>query len=283
MGRPHQIGHRGHAYSICWHAGPEGPQTCCTISEYAGPCSSYRRTSWILPGSIRPGPRATPRELVNYWSQVPMGDWPRGMRNNMGQLPDPNNPGELGSPDTDDVMAQRILSDAMPPRRHRDTSTKIARLRYSNMFVNLFSIPGLYRAIISHLGAPLGHRIRDGFPFDTRNMDLSHVALWLHDHGLSPDSLELRQIETWALRVRAISDHRSEDGNWSSFPCNLEDVETGMFEQLNSMTLTSRTHREYPLLLSLLEYCCRTIRGNRSSTRRSRPDLHGCQRERRSV
>jgi len=105
------------------------------------------------------------------------------------------------------------------------------------MFVNLFSIPGLYRAIISHLGAPLGHRIRDGFPFDTRNMDLSHVALWLHDHGLSPDSLELRQIETWALRVRAISDHRSEDGNWSSFPCNLEDVETGMFEQLNSMTL----------------------------------------------
>jgi hypothetical protein len=38
-----------------------------------------------------------------------MGNWPRGMHNNMGQLPDPNNPKELGSPDPDDVMAQWIL------------------------------------------------------------------------------------------------------------------------------------------------------------------------------
>jgi hypothetical protein len=190
------------------------------------------------PGSNRPGPQATPQELLNYWSQVPMGDWPRGMRNHMGQLPDPSKPGELGSPDTDDMMAQRVLSDTMPPRRHRDTSTKIARLRYSNMFINLFSIQGLYRAIISRIGAPLGHRPRDGFLFDTRNMDLSHVALWLHDHGLSPASLEVRQLETWASRVRAISDHRAEDGNWSSFPCSLENVETDMFEVLNSLALS---------------------------------------------
>jgi hypothetical protein len=158
------------------------------------------------------------------------------MRDDAGRIPDPGNQ-NLGKPDSDDVMAQRILSDTMPPRRHRDTSTKVARLHYSNMFINLFSIPGLYRTLTTRLGAPLGHRIRDGFPFDTRNMDLIHVAIWLHDHGISSTALEVRQLETWASRVRAISDHRSEDGNWPSFPVNLEQVETESFELLNSLTL----------------------------------------------
>jgi len=93
-----------------------------------------------------------------------------------------------------------------------------------NLFINLFSIPGLYRHIIGQAGFPLGNRRRERFPFDTHNMDLLHVAIWLHDHGLSPDDLQIGDIEQWAHLVRGLppdNEQQDVDGNWELSPRNI--------------------------------------------------------------
>jgi hypothetical protein len=135
-------------------------------------------------------------------------------------------------------MAQQILSDTMPHCRHQDSSTKITRGRYGSLFIELFSIPGLYREITTRLGAALGNRIRDGYPFNTRNMEIFHVAIWLHDHGLSPSSTEVRQLKTWALHVRAINETHSEDGNWPLFPRSLAIFVADHQQQLSVLPLS---------------------------------------------
>src|ERR1700685_1233197 len=79
-----------------------------------------------------------------------------------------------------------------------------SRCTWLNLFINLFSIPGLYHHIIGQAGFPLGNCRRERFPFDTRNMDILHVAIWLHDHGLLPDDVQIGDIEQWARLVRGL-------------------------------------------------------------------------------
>jgi hypothetical protein len=165
-----------------------------------------------------------------------------GIRMESGHYPDSNNPDVLALPDGDDVLAQRILLDTKPPRRHKDASTKIARANYSRRFIDLFSIPGLYRAIITRFGAPTGRRTRDGFPFDTRNLDMFQVAIWLHDHGLATGQNSVQGLEAWAVRARLLQEARADNGDWSQYPRNISEVVTSPDEHLDNL----RTSFAYP-------------------------------------
>jgi hypothetical protein len=101
----------------------------------------------------------------------------------------------------------------------------MARRTWNDMFVLLFSIPGLYRAIIRRTGFPLGNRTREHFPFDTRNMDIVHVAVWVHDHGLDVSDPQVGDIEHWAQYVRLDSGNpRDSDGHWLDGPRDLHEV-----------------------------------------------------------
>jgi len=188
---------------------PEGPQTCCTISEYAGPAprtDAPRGPPRIHSTRTSCDSQGTSKLLVSSTN----GGLAQGMRNNMVSYLTLITLGNL-------EPRHRRRDGAADPvghhatRRHRDTSTKIARLRYSNMsltFSRYLDVSSYYFSS----RCSVGHRIRDGFPFDTRNMDLSHVALWLHDHGLSLTLSSCGKLNV-GVAIRAISDHRSEDGN----------------------------------------------------------------------
>ena len=55
-------------------------------------------------------------------------------------------------------------------------------------------------------------------------MDILHVAIWLHDHGLSPDDLQIGDIEQWARVVQGLppdNEQQDVDGNWGLSPCNI--------------------------------------------------------------
>jgi hypothetical protein len=78
----------------------------------------------------------------------------------------------------------------------------MAHRTWNDMFVLLFSILGLYRTIIRRTGFPLGNRTQEHFHFDTRNMDIVHVAVWVHDHRLDVSDLQVGDIEHWAQYVR---------------------------------------------------------------------------------
>ena len=176
-------------------------------------------------------PHDPPQSVGNDWATTPVGSWPLGMRIDVpGSVP--RNPTSeertssiLARPHLPDVEAVRWRVELSPFRRHHESSTRMARRTWNDMFVLLFSIPGLYRAIIRRTGFPLGNRTREHFPFDTRNMDIVHVAVWVHDHGLDVSDPQVGDIEHWAQYVRLDSGNpRDSDGHWLDGPRDLHEV-----------------------------------------------------------
>ena len=86
----------------------------------------------------------------------------------------------------------------------------------------------------------MGNRRRERFPFDTRNMDFIHVAIWLHDHGLSPHNPQVEDIKQWACLVRETplsNEQMDEDGDWNTSLRNLQGVLDEYSRQLTNIQL----------------------------------------------
>lgn len=224
---------------------PAGPSSSSTTANTAAepvvrlPQSTSASSS---NSNRRPGPSATNEQLVHWWSKRPVPHWPQGLRLYNGDFP-PDSAFGCSRPLKDDVAAMRYLWETNPARRHQENATKQSRRAWHNAFVSLFSTWGLYKEIVSRLGAPMGHRIRAPFPFDTRNLELHHVAAWLHDHGLDPSSTTSEGIQDWAHAARARHERtRPADGAWVAPP---HDVES--WRQQNDSTLAGlATHFAYP-------------------------------------
>jgi hypothetical protein len=205
------------------------------------PSTSSSGNTAARPPRTRPGPEASLKELVKWWSGVRVPNWPEGMKLFNHEVP---TDGMLGNstPDKDDVAAMRFLLETNPPRRHQDASTKLARLRYRTLFIQLFSVYGLYPEYVTRMGSTRGDRPRAPFPFDTRNMELYHIALWLFDHGLDPASDEAENIERWAVEVRSRSETHDADGIWECFPRGLKIVREAQQLLMDNL----RIHFAYP-------------------------------------
>ena len=191
-----------------------------------------------LPGAITPrgdrdgtNPHDPPQSVGNDWASTLIGSWPIGMRIDIpGSVPrnptdEERSSSQLGRPHLLDVEAVQWRVKLSPFRRHHQTSTRVARHTWNDLFVLLFSFPGLYSAIIKRTGFPLGNRTREHFPFDTRNLDIVHVAVWIHDHGLDVSNPQVEDIERWAQYVRTDGGVlRGPDGHWSAGPPSLQAV-----------------------------------------------------------
>jgi hypothetical protein len=107
------------------------------------------------------------------------------------------------------------------------------------MFVLLFSFPGLYRAMIRRTGFPLGNRTRKHFPFDTHNMDIMHVAILIHNHGLDVSDPQVGDIERWAQYVRSDGGSPCDsDGHWLDGPWDLHKIIVAHEGILRDVTIT---------------------------------------------
>lgn len=231
----------------------------------AGPAPTTAATTAVATptATTRPvmGPSNSLEELVAHWRRVRIPSWPRGLRLSMDRYPGTNDLG-YADPHPDDLWAIRFLLETQPVRRHQDNATKIARNIYRQMFLELFSIQGLYAEIITRSRAPLGTRPREGFPFDTRNMEIHHVAFWLHDHGLAPHLPDVGNIERWASVERSrAGESRLGNGDWTLRPQSAAtylDEHQGMFGNLSrdfaypALTLTVGTRHYRTALESLV-------------------------------
>jgi hypothetical protein len=171
-------------------------------------------------------PRDPPQAVGRDWAQTPVRNWPFGMR--VSGSSGPRNPtdaelaGASATPHLPDVEVIRWISELSPFRRRGVLSTRVARRAWYAMCVDLFSVPGLYRALVHRGGFSLGNRRRERFPFDTRNVDFMQVATWFHDHGLNAADPTVAEIERWAKLLRGNSGGiLDEDGNWNAEPYNI--------------------------------------------------------------
>ena len=210
--------------------------------------------SLALPGSLQrvfasdtSNPRDPPQSVGRDWAATPVAHWPLGLRvSGANGLPrDPTDAeiaGEPATPHLPDVETMRWISELSPFRRRADSSTRAARRAWYNTCIRLFSVKGLYSALIERLGFPLGNRRRERFPFDTRNVDIYQVAVWFHDHGLYKRQPELQDIERWARLVRGLDgDTVDPEGTWNTFPQSVSTVLEG-----NPVLINASRDFQYP-------------------------------------
>jgi len=61
-----------------------------------------------------------------------------------------------------------------------------------------------------------------------QNLDVFHITLWFHDHGLYPQHPELQEIEWWARLVQGMDgDIIDLEGNWGTNPRNIASMLEG--------------------------------------------------------
>lgn len=185
-------------------------------------------------------------DQVSFWRSQPVQNWPAGMRLASGDLPSASMSTSVGMDAHEtDVRAHALRLDTSPFRRHSSAATNIARRNYYRQFVSLFSIPGLYAQILTEIGVRRGERRVEAFPFATDNLDVFHVAAWLHDHGISPVDPLINILEEWGPtnRARIFDETRSDETGWPSFPRTFASV---VDERPDVRTL--RTTFRYPPL-----------------------------------
>jgi hypothetical protein len=132
------------------------PQT--TISRNLSPAPAFRCL-------VSQNPQNPPQSVGRDWAQTPVSNWPFGMQVSGTSGPrDPTDAelaGAPASPHLPDVEVIRWISKLSPFHRQAVLSTRIARRTWYEMSINLFSVQGLYRALVNHGGFPLGNHCRE--------------------------------------------------------------------------------------------------------------------------
>lgn len=107
---------------------------------------------------------------------------------------------------------------------------------------------GLYNSITAEIGIRRGKRRVEAFPFVTDNLDVIHVAGWLHDHGISSTDPIITLLEDWAPPncSRIFNETLSNETSWPSFPCTL----TSVVEEQTDVCTLHTTFRYPPLPVS---------------------------------
>jgi hypothetical protein len=125
--------------------------------------------SLTLPGSLQrvfatdtSNPCDPPQAVGCDWAATPVALWPLGLRvfGANGILREPTGAeiaGEPASPFLPDVEMMQWISELSPFCQRMDTSTRAARYAWYNICICLFSVKGLYAALIEHLGFPMGN------------------------------------------------------------------------------------------------------------------------------
>jgi hypothetical protein len=111
-------------------------------------------------------PGDPPQAVGRDWAVTPVARWPLGLRV-LGTNGNPREPsaakitGEPAAPFLPDVEMLQWISKLSPFRCCQDSAMRNARRTWYNGCINLFSVPGLYVALIRRVGFPLGNHCRE--------------------------------------------------------------------------------------------------------------------------
>ncbi|KAJ7258332.1 hypothetical protein C8J57DRAFT_1516230 [Mycena rebaudengoi] len=95
-----------------------------------------------------------------------------------------------------------------------------------DMFITMFSVPGMYARIVELGGYPLDSMPLAHYPRLTDNITMPQVAAYVASHGISPETPAVATIESFAIsRRNAIAGNSQlDDTDWVGFPRSLADI-----------------------------------------------------------
>ncbi|KAJ7222697.1 hypothetical protein C8J57DRAFT_1253646 [Mycena rebaudengoi] len=172
-------------------------------------------TEWMkLPNSI-----TSFYAVLHYYVFLATADWVSGLRNMMRQIPVVRH----DTPLTDDVLAYHTML-AMAPVNRRGVPHQFRR--FFDTAILMFSIPGLFNAIILAGGYPAAVLALAHYPFLTDNIVMAQVASWFVQHGITTGSPDVLILESFArARRNSKADNADlENTAWLTPPRTIEEA-----------------------------------------------------------
>ncbi|KAJ7086895.1 hypothetical protein B0H15DRAFT_801516 [Mycena belliarum] len=169
----------------------------------------------------RPGMKSSLLKAKKWYTNVPTGHWPKGMRVSHWELPSST----TAVPCDADVRAWFTLNALMPQRGPGGTS--IHRARFLDAATRLLSVHGAFHRYAQFGQYVVAHFPFEHYPFDATNISFAQIVAWLVQHGIESQSESVAILESFARarrnHIAGVADVNTlefADG----FPCSLNDV-----------------------------------------------------------
>ncbi|KAJ7281699.1 hypothetical protein C8J57DRAFT_1219534 [Mycena rebaudengoi] len=160
-----------------------------------------------------PNSRAMLLATLHYYAFVPSEKWATGIRNLQGQLPSTSD-----TPNCDDILAYHTML-ALSPSNRRDVPYQFRG--FFNPAILMFSIPGLFAAIVNTGRYPARLLAYTHYPFLMENANMAH-------RGIMLDSTDVLKLESFACsRRNAKSNIKDLDNSvWTTAPRTVAEAFT---------------------------------------------------------
>ncbi|KAJ7236136.1 hypothetical protein C8J57DRAFT_1530240 [Mycena rebaudengoi] len=167
-----------------------------------------------LPNSV-----ASLYAVLHYYTFLATSGWVLGLRNMMRRMPIALN----DMPLNDDVLAYHTIL-AMSPINRRNIPHQFRR--FFDTVIMMFSIPGLFDAIIVAGGYPAAVLALAHYLFLTDNIVMGQVAAWFMQHGIVLGSTDVHILESFVRARRNVKADIPdlENSTWNEAPRSIEEA-----------------------------------------------------------
>lgn len=130
------------------------------------------------------------------------GEWPPGIHANIDGHRVAISAELLGTVQTpwaDDVHACEVFDSLAPALVEGDPSSIARREAFRHTGVRLWAVLDYVMILYGRIGAPMGDRPVEPFPFEFEDYNMVHVAAWFHDHGIELESETASNLHQYAV------------------------------------------------------------------------------------
>ncbi|KAF7966959.1 hypothetical protein HWV62_36328, partial [Athelia sp. TMB] len=129
-------------------------------------------------------------------------DWPPGIRADIDGQPVTISADMLRVPHTpyaDDVHAWEVMNSLAPALDEHDPTSTERRDEFIRLAIRVWSVPDYVMVLYGLMGAPMGERPVEHYPFEMDPYNTVHIAAWFHDHGIELESETAENLHQYAI------------------------------------------------------------------------------------
>ncbi|KAJ7209332.1 hypothetical protein C8J57DRAFT_1540416 [Mycena rebaudengoi] len=166
-----------------------------------------------------PNSAGTLFSILHYYVFLATKGWPTGLRNMLCRIPSEGS----DTPLNDNVLAYHTILAMAPANRH----DVLHQFRgFFNATIIMFSMPGLFAAIIQAGSYPPLSLALAHYPFLTDNITMAQVAAWFVQQGILLGSMDVLLLESFARAQRntKTGNPNLENKDWGEAPRDITEA-----------------------------------------------------------